>query len=114
METRQPKEKAIMSAPIEPFDDFVLVEIAQQKMTKGGILVPDTANLELPRRGKVVAVGPGKVNERATTLTRWPMNCKVGDEVVFSEHSGIDQEIDGVQYKMIQDGYICGRATPAE
>ncbi len=92
--------------PIKPLGDRVLVqrlEEAEEK-TAGGIIIPDTAK-EKPQRGKVVAVGPGRMNEDGKLL---PMNVKVGDEVLFGKYSGSDVKIDGVEYLIIKEDEIYG------
>ncbi|MCX8036336.1 MAG: co-chaperone GroES [Candidatus Sumerlaeia bacterium] len=92
--------------PIKPLGDRVLVqrlEEAEEK-TAGGIIIPDTAK-EKPQRGKVIAVGPGRMNEDGKLL---PMNVKVGDEVLFGKYSGSDVKIDGVEYLIIKEDEIYG------
>ncbi len=91
---------------IKPLGDRVLVqrlEEAEEK-TAGGIIIPDTAK-EKPQRGKVVAVGPGRMNEDGKLL---PMNVKIGDEVLFGKYSGSDVKIDGVEYLIIKEDEIYG------
>lgn len=65
------------------------------KITKSGIVLPDTAEKEKPIQGKVVAVGPGKFNEKGERL---PMSVKVGDIVLFKKYGPDEIEIDGKKY----------------
>lgn len=64
----------------------------ENKTTKSGIVLPETAEKEKPVRGKVVAVGPGKLDERGQRL---PMSVKVGDLVLFKKYGPDEIEIDG-------------------
>ena len=71
---------------VKPLGNRILVERSAAKTTKGGILLPDSAQ-EKPRQGKVLAVGPGKVDEQGKIH---PMDVKVGDQVLFSSYSGTE------------------------
>ena len=77
---------------IRPLDDRVLVEpLEAEEKTAGGILLPDTAK-EKPQRGKVVAVGPGKLRDSGD---RTALSVKVGDEVLFGRYAGSEIKVDG-------------------
>lgn len=95
-----------MRMSIKPLGDRVLVQRLEEEeqKTSGGIYIPDTAK-EKPQRGKVMAVGPGRMNEEGKLL---PMNVKVGDEVLFGKYSGSDVKIDGVEYLIIKEDEIYG------
>ena len=70
---------------LQPIDDRILVERMQsEEKTAGGILLPDAAR-EKPQRGKIVAVGPGKVKKDGG---RAAMQVKVGDTVLFTSWAG--------------------------
>lgn len=64
-------------------------------MTKGGIVIPDTAEKEKPIKGKVLSIGPGKLNEKGE---RMQMSVKVGDTVLFKKYGPDEIEIDGKKY----------------
>ncbi len=64
-------------------------------MTKSGIVLPETAEKEKPTRGKVLAVGPGKTNDKGE---RVPMSVKVGDMVLFKKYGPDEVELDGKKY----------------
>jgi len=64
-------------------------------MTKSGIVLPDTAEKEKPIRGKVVAVGPGKLSEKGERI---PMSVKVGSIVLFKKYGPDEIEIDEKKY----------------
>lgn len=71
---------------IRPLGNRVLVKRAVNQMTKGGILLPDTAQ-EKPKMGTVVAIGPGKDDENGKKI---PVELKIGDHVLFSSYSGTE------------------------
>lgn len=64
-------------------------------MTKSGIVLPDTAEKEKPIKGKILATGPGKMDEDGK---RMPMSVKVGDTVLFKKYGPDEIEIDGKKY----------------
>ena len=69
----------------------VVKRIEEEPKTKGGIVLPDTAK-EKPQKGKVIAVGTGRVLENGQ---RVPLEVKEGDIVVFAKYGGTEIEIDG-------------------
>lgn len=71
---------------IKPLGDRVLVKRSEIKMSKGGILLPETAQ-EKPRQGEIVAVGPGKFDDKGELKK---MNVRVGDVVLFSSYAGTE------------------------
>jgi len=88
---------------IKPLDDRVLVlRIEEEEKTSGGIIIPDTAK-EKPQEGKVVAVGPGKVNNKGE---RVPLSVKEGDRILFSKYAGTEIKIDGVEHLIMREDDI--------
>jgi chaperonin GroES len=85
---------------IKPLNDRVLVvrEEEEQK-SAGGIIIPDTAK-EKPQRGKVVAVGPGKMGENGKRI---PLEVEPGDRVLFSKYAGTDIKLDGVEHVFMRE-----------
>jgi chaperonin GroES len=80
----------------KPLSSHVFIEpVEEDKMTKSGIVLPDTAEKEKPIKGKVLSVGPGKVNEKGERI---PMSVKVGDTVLFKKYGPDEIEIDGKKY----------------
>jgi chaperonin GroES len=71
---------------IKPLGNRILIKRAKAQTTKGGILLPDTAQ-EKPREGTVVAAGPGKADENGNIN---PLNVKPGDRVLFSSYAGTE------------------------
>ena len=88
---------------IKPLGDRILVlGVEEEKKTKGGILIPDTAK-EKPQEGKVIAVGPGKVNEKGKRI---PLDGKKGDRVLFGKYAGNDIKIDDVEHLIMREDDI--------
>jgi len=71
---------------IKPLSNRVLVKRSKALSTKGGILLPDSAQ-EKPKEGTVIAVGPGKMDEEGKVA---PMNVKPGDCVLFTSYAGTE------------------------
>jgi chaperonin GroES len=91
-------------AKIKPLSDRVLVqpEAAEEK-TASGIIIPDTAK-EKPQQGKIVAVGPGKVENG----TKIDMTVKEGDKVLYGKYSGTEITLDGEEYMIMRESDILG------
>jgi len=85
---------------VRPLHDRLLVErIEEEKKTRGGLIIPDTAR-EKPMEGKVVAVGAGKVQEDGTLR---PLDVHKGDRVLFGKYSGSEVNIDGEEHLIIRE-----------
>ena len=88
---------------VRPLDDRVLVKQSEaEHKTAGGIVLPDTAK-EKPQRGKVVAIGTGKLLDDGK---RAPMSLKKGDEVFYAKYSGSEIKIDGDEYVIIREADV--------
>jgi len=93
---------------IRPLHDRVLVKrVKEEEMTKGGIIIPDTAK-EKPIEGKVVACGNGKVLENGQTR---PLEVKQGDTVLFGKYGGTEVKIDGEEHLILREDDILGVVT---
>jgi chaperonin GroES len=94
---------------IKPLGNRVLVRRSAVQATKGGILLPDTAQ-EKPKEGEVLAVGPGKTNDRGELE---PISVKKGDRVVFGSYAGT--EVKGMgndnEYLLLAEDEILGIVT---
>jgi chaperonin GroES len=78
---------------IVPLNDHVVVEALEpETKTESGFIIPDTASKEKPMQGKVIAVGPGKMDENGKRL---PMDVKEGDKVLFTKYGPTEFKIDG-------------------
>ena len=85
---------------LKPLADRVIVKkLEAEEKTAGGIVLPDTAK-EKPQQAEVLAVGPGKFDEKGN---RQPMELKVGDKVLFAKYSGTEVKIEGVEYLILAE-----------
>ncbi len=73
------------------------------RTTKSGIVIPETSEKEKPIKGKVVAAGPGKLDEKGN---RMPMSVKVGDLVLFKKYGPDELEVDGKKYLVGEEADI--------
>jgi chaperonin GroES len=88
---------------VTPLNDRVLVKRTEElQVTKGGIYIPDTAK-EKPVEGKVIAAGPGKVNDQGNRL---PLNVKAGDRILFGRYAGSEIKVEGEEYLMMREDDI--------
>ena len=88
---------------IKPLGERVVIEVAESDVTTAsGIVLPDTAK-EKPQKGKVVAVGTGKLLESGQ---RAAMEVKVGDGVVFSKYSGSEIKVDDKDYLIVRESDV--------
>lgn len=91
---------------LNPLDDRVVVKpLDAEEMTAGGIVLPDSAK-EKPQRGKVVAVGPGRLLDSGE---RSAVSVTVGDEVLFGKYGGTEIEVDGEEIKILREGDILAK-----
>ncbi len=83
---------------IKPLTDRVVVQMLKaEETTKGGIILTSAAQ-EKPQIAKVIAVGPGKVEDG----TLIPVGVKVGDQVLMSKYSGTEVKVDGEEYTILR------------
>ena len=88
---------------IKPLGERVVIEVAESDVTTAsGIVLPDTAK-EKPQKGKVVAVGTGKLLDNGE---RAALEVKVGDSVVFSKYSGSEIKVDDKDYLIVRESDI--------
>ena len=88
---------------IKPLGERVVIEVAESDVTTAsGIVLPDTAK-EKPQKGKVVAVGTGKLLDTGQRATP---EVKVGDGVVFSKYSGSEIKVDDKDYLIVRESDI--------
>ena len=81
------------------YDRVVLKRTEEEKVSAGGIVIPDSAT-EKPIKGEVVAVGTGKVLDNGSVR---PVQVKVGDQVLFGKYSGTEVKLDGVEYLVVKE-----------
>jgi chaperonin GroES len=88
-----------------PLHDRVVVKRIEADMkTKGGIIIPDTAQ-EKPSQGEVIAVGPGGRDESGKLI---PIDIKAGDRVLFGKWSGTEVKLDGKDLLIMKESDIMG------
>jgi chaperonin GroES len=90
---------------LKPLQDRILVQrVEEEKTTKGGIIIPDTAK-EKPAEGKVVAVGNGKLGEDGKRIA---LEVKKGDRILFGKYSGTEVKISGEEYLIMREEDVLG------
>ncbi len=90
---------------IQPLADRVVVKVMEAKeVTKGGIVLPDTAK-EKPQEAEVVATGKGKVSDEGKTI---PPEVKIGDKILFGKYTGTEITVDGKEYLILKEDDILG------
>jgi chaperonin GroES len=88
---------------VKPLNDRVLVKrIEEAQITKGGIVIPDTAK-EKPIEGRVIAVGPGKMSDAGNRMS---LQAKEGDRILFGKYSGTEIKVEGEEYLMMREDDI--------
>lgn len=92
-----------MDMSIRPLYDRVVIQRMEEERTSpGGIVIPDTA-AEKPVLGKVIAVGPGKYNEKGE---RRVPDIKEGDKVLFGKYSGTEVKLNSIEYIVMREDDI--------
>ena len=93
------------SVSISPLSDRVVVKptSSEEKVSAAGIIIPDTAGKEKPAKGKVIAVGPGRVRDDNEII---PMQVKVGQTVLFSKYGYDEVKVDGEEYYILSESQV--------
>jgi chaperonin GroES len=95
-----------MATKLEPLGDRVVVKpLPSEEVSKGGIILPDTAK-EKPQEGKIIAVGPGKVNDDGKRIA---LDVKVGDRVLYTKYGGTEIKIDGEEFMILRESDIMAK-----
>lgn len=90
---------------IRPLHDRVIIKrLEEERTSPGGIVIPDTA-AEKPIKGKVIAVGKGKILENGEVR---PLDVKVGDNILFGKYSGTEVKVDGEELLVMREEDIMG------
>lgn len=96
---------------LKPLGDRIIVKsVGTEEVTKGGILLPDTAR-ERPQQADVVAVGPGKLLDSGKTVE---MDVKVGETVIFTKYGGTEVKVDGEEYMILRQDDVLAVVEPAK
>jgi len=89
---------------LKPLGNRVVIKRRQAQMSKGGILLPETAK-EKPKEGEVIAIGPGKTDEEGKIEK---LNVKIGDIVLFGSYAGTEVKLDDEEYLIMSEDDILG------
>jgi len=95
-------------AKIEPLGDRVVIKATpKEEVSKGGIVLPDTAK-EKPQEGKIIAAGPGRLTEEGNRIA---MEVKKGDKVIYSKYAGTEFKLDGEELIIMREGDILAKMS---
>jgi len=87
-----------MSVSIKPLEDRIVVRpSAAEQVTASGLVIPDTAQ-ERPQEAEVIAVGPGRVDDKGVRI---PVDVSVGDMVIFSKYGGTELKYNNEEYLVL-------------
>ena len=87
-----------MSVSIKPLEDRIVVRpMAAEQVTSSGLVIPDTAQ-EKPQEAEVIAVGPGRVDDKCNRI---PVDVAVGQTVIFSKYGGTELKYNGEEYLVL-------------
>lgn len=90
---------------LKPLQDRVVVKQSDaEEKTKTGIVLPDTAK-EKPTKGRIIAVGPGKLDDKGK---RMELAVRVNDVVYYGKYSGTEVEVDGTKYVILRESDLLG------
>ena len=88
---------------VAPLADRVVVKpLEEAEQMRGGLYIPDTAK-EKPQQGEIVAVGPGRFDEKGNRL---PVEVKVGDKVLYGKYSGTEVTVEGESYLILRESDV--------
>lgn len=92
-----------MSVPIKPLEDRIVVKALEaETTTASGLVIPDTAK-EKPQEGEVLAVGPGRIDDKGN---RVPLDVAVGDKVIYSKYGGTEVKYSGEEYLVLRSSDV--------
>jgi len=86
-------------------DRIVIKALEAESKTAGGIIIPDNAK-EKPQKGEVVAVGPGKADDKGNVIK---MELKVGDKVLYGKYSGTEVSVDGKDLLIMRESDVLAK-----
>ena len=89
---------------LRPLEDRVVVEALEETTVHAsGIIIPDTVSKEKPQKGKVIAVGPGRIDNNGKLV---PMEIKVGDTVLFTKYGPTEVKVDGKELLILNQSDV--------
>jgi chaperonin GroES len=93
-------------AKLQPLGDRVVIKaIEREEVTKGGIVLPDTAK-EKPQEGEVIAVGPGRLTEDGKRIA---MEVEVGERVIYAKYAGTEIRLDDEEFIILRESDILAK-----
>jgi len=93
---------------LNPLGDRVVIKpMEKDEVTKSGLVLPDTAK-EKPQEGEVIAVGPGRVDDKGSRIT---MEVKAGDKVVYSKYAGTEFKDGEEEYLIVREADILAKIS---
>jgi chaperonin GroES len=99
--------REVRSMKLKPLGDRLIVQaVEEEETTASGIVLPDTAK-EKPQKGKVLAVGDGKLNEESGKRT--PLDVSEGDEVLYSKYGGTEIKVDGEDLLVLRESDVLAK-----
>ena len=97
-----------MAVKLQPLADRLVVRpIEREEVTKGGIVLPDTAK-EKPQEGEILAVGPGRLSDDGKRIA---MEVKVGDRVIYAKYGGTEIKIEDEELVILRESDILAKKT---
>ena len=93
---------------LQPLGDRIIVEVLEEEeLTASGIVLPDTAK-EKPQRGRVLAVGPGALNDKGERVA---LDLAVDDEIVFSKYGGTEIKVGADEYLILRESDVLAKVV---
>ena len=97
-----------MAVKLQPLADRLVVKPTEkEEVTKGGIVIPDTAK-EKPQEGEILAVGPGRLSDDGKRIA---MEVKVGDRVIYAKYGGTEIKIEDEELVILRESDILAKKT---
>lgn len=95
-----------MALKFEPLGDRLVVKaVAKEEVTKGGIVIPDSAQ-EKSQEGEILAVGPGRMTEDGKRIA---IELKVGDIIIYAKYGGMEIKVDNEELLLLDEGQILAK-----
>ncbi len=95
-------------AKLQPLGDRVVIKaIEREEVTKGGLVLPDTAK-EKPQEGEVIAVGSGRLTEDGNRIA---MEVKKGDRVIYAKYSGVEIKLEDEEFIILRESDILAKKS---
>ncbi len=97
-----------MTRTFQPLGDRIVIKpVEQEEVSKGGLVLPDTAR-ERPQEGEVIATGPGRLTDEGN---RVPMELSVGDKVLYAKYAGTELKEDDEDYLVLRESDILAKIS---